>query len=87
VYSSDDAVNWEKQTEKILREPGKIKGDDAKGQHCDVVVSGDRAFIFYFVHQDAGKGRNTHIQVAELEYKDGKITCDRNKDAYVNLIP
>lgn len=84
VYSSSDLVNWKRQPENILKEPGTGKDDGAKGQHCDVVVNQGRAFVFYFVHQNA---RVTRLQVAELEYKDGKITCDRNKPAYINLVP
>lgn len=84
VYSSDDMVKWKRQPENILREPGTGKDDGAKGQHCDIVVSEDRAFVFYFVHQNP---RVTRLQVAELEYIDGKITCDRNKPTYIKLKP
>jgi len=84
IYSSEDMVNWKRQPENILREPGTGKDDGAKGQHCDVVVSKDRAFVFYFVHQSP---RVTRLQVAELEFKDGKITCDRNKPTYIKLKP
>jgi len=31
--------------------------------------------------------RITRLQVAELEYLDGKISCDRNKPTYVTLKP
>jgi len=53
VYSSTDLVNWKRQAENILREPGTGKDDGAKGQHCDVVVNKGRAFVYYFVHQNA----------------------------------
>lgn len=84
IYSSEDMVNWKRQPANILREPGKGKDDGAKGQHCDVIVSKDRAFVVYFVHQNP---RVTRLQVAELEYKDGMITCDRNKPVYIRLKP
>jgi hypothetical protein len=84
IYSSEDMVNWKRQPNNILREPGTGKDDGAKGQHCDVVVSNERAFVIYFVHQNQ---RVTRLQVAELEYKDGLITCDRNEPTYIKLKP
>ena len=84
VYSSPDLENWTKQAKNILREPGTGKADGAKGQHCDVVVSQGQAFVFYFVHQNA---RITQLQVAELEYDNGEMTCDRNKPVYIHLQP
>ena len=84
IYSSPDLENWTKQSKNILREPGTGKADGAKGQHCDVVVNQGRAFVFYFVHQNA---RITQLQVAELEYDNGELKCDRNKPVYMNLQP
>jgi hypothetical protein len=59
------------------------------------VVSGDRAFLFYFIHQggrdadpnDPYSERRSLIQVAELEYRDGELTCDRDKPTYIQLQP
>lgn len=95
VYSSPDATKWTAQADPILREPGKAPTDRSKGQHADVVVSGDRAYIIYFVHQggpDAKPGeplwqRHTVLQIAELQYKDGQLTCDRDAPAHVWLAP
>ena len=95
VYSSSDCLKWERQANNVLKEPGVVPTDRSKGSHADVVVSGDRAFIFYFVHQrgadaegkDAGWNRRTVIQVAELEYRDGAIVCDRNKPVPIALVP
>lgn len=95
VFSSDDATKWTAQPAPILAEPGQTPTDRQKGQHADVVVNGDRAFIFYFTHQAGADAdpkdpmwhRRTLIQVAELEYKDGLLTCDRNKPTYVRLRP
>jgi hypothetical protein len=59
-------------------------------------VNGDRAYIFYFTHPGrtpANKGKDNYetrrssIQVAELEYLDGQITCDRDKPVYIKLNP
>lgn len=49
VYRSADANSWEKQG-VILRSPGKRKDDGVRASHPCVVVSGERAFVFYFTH-------------------------------------
>ena len=95
VYESDDCQKWTRKVKNLLEEPGKGPADTAKGGHPDVVVSGDRAFLFYFVHpgredadpNDPYAGRRSVIQVVELEYKDGEITCDRDKPTYILLQP
>jgi len=94
VYSSDDLFNWSRQEKNILQEPGTGEDDKVIGGHPNVVVSGDRAYIFYFTHpgrtpvnqgKDNYETRRSSIQVAELEYIDGQITCDRNKPVYIKL--
>lgn len=93
VLSSTDAEHWVEQPERLLPDAGVMPTDKAKGQHPDIQVIGDKAFIFYFVHQeneveassDDRYGQRTVIQVAELAIKDGKLTLDRN--AKVNLAP
>jgi len=93
VYKSDDCLKWTRQKENLLKEPGQIATDRSKGQHADVFVSGDRAFIFYFTHQggkDAAEGdkyadRRTVIQVGELKYEDGRLTCHRDEPTRVFL--
>lgn len=95
VYSSDDCQKWTRQKDNLLKEPGQSPTDRSKGQHADVVVSGDRAFLFYFVHQGGRDGdpndpyaqRRSVIQVVELEYKNGELTCDRDKPTYILLQP
>jgi predicted GH43/DUF377 family glycosyl hydrolase len=95
LYYSDDMQQWTKQPERILEKPGKGPEDQAIGGHADVVVNGDRAFVFYFTHPGRTKenpapansvdSRRSLIQVAELELKDGVITCDRDKSVYIHL--
>ncbi|SPF44917.1 Glycosyl hydrolase family 32 domain protein [Candidatus Sulfopaludibacter sp. SbA4] len=93
VYSSADCLAWTRQADNLLKEPGTTPTDRSKGQHVDVVVSGGRAYLFYFVHQGGkdgeGKGaewqRHTVLQVAELEFRDRRITCDRNKPTRIAL--
>ncbi|MCC8174149.1 MAG: family 43 glycosylhydrolase, partial [Odoribacter sp.] len=94
IFYSDDLLNWTKQEELILDKPGKGKDDATSGLHADVVVNKDRAYIFYFTHPgrteentgvDNYKTRRSSVQVAELEYKDGKIICDRDKLVFIHL--
>ncbi len=94
VYRSSDALNWERQKDNLLREPGTGADDQVKGGHPDVVVSGDRAFVFYFTHpgrrgEDARKDgfeqRRSSIQVAELFEKEGQLFCDRNQPVKIGL--
>lgn len=93
VYRSDDAIKWERQG-MILDKNGTRPEDSPTGAHADVVVAGEKAYIFYFTHP----GRKTHfaatlqpdgtytydekrssIQVAELIYKDGTLTTLRDE--------
>jgi hypothetical protein len=93
ILRSDDATHWTEQKGYILGEPGHKATDRAKGQHADVVVDGDRAFIYYFVHQenepeaatDDRWRQRTVIQVAELVYKDGRLEVDRERDVAFRL--
>lgn len=97
VYSSDDLLKWNKQATRILEKPGKGKDDGAIGGHCDVVVNGNKAYVFYFTHPGRTKAspapansvaaKRSVIQVAELEWKDGELTCDRDKPVYIRLQP
>jgi hypothetical protein len=91
VYRSRDMLTWEKQENRLLEEPGIGSEDGAIGQHPDVVVAGDRAYIYYFVHpgrlnkEDGYEKRRSLIQVAELNFENGWLTCDRNRDTVVEL--
>jgi hypothetical protein len=91
IYSSDDLINWKRQEKNILQIPGKGTDDQVIGGHPGVVVTGDKAFIFYFTHPGriAGeRGENTKrssIQVAELEFENGQIMCDRDKPVFIDL--
>lgn len=95
VLRSDDAEHWTQQDGYILAEPGRQPTDRGMGQHPDVVVDGERAFIYYFVHQggepEAGADpywrQRTVIQAAELIYRDGKLTVDRNAGVDIRLAP
>jgi hypothetical protein len=94
IYSSDDLVTWQRQPSNILQQPGSGADDGVIGGHADVVVQGDRAFIYYFTHPgrtpenkgvDSYDTRRSSLQVAELEYVEGQIVCNRDKPVYVKL--
>jgi hypothetical protein len=95
VYSSTDLLHWQAHGERLLEAPGKGRDDQAIGGHCDVVVSGDRAYLYYFTHPGRSKAspapenstaaRRSVIQVTELRYQKGRLFCDRNEPTYVKL--
>jgi hypothetical protein len=83
VWSSRDYLNWKPQEQNL------------PGSHGDVVVSGDRAYLFYFTGlgkenidpNDPYSKRRAVIQVTELKYKDDSLTCDIDKPTYIQLLP
>ncbi len=96
LYKSDDLLDWKRQPGNLLQGVGIGKDDGVNGQHPDVVVNNGRAYLFYFTHpgrvdsiprSDWYQKRRSSIQVVELEYKNDKITCDRDKTTYINLLP
>ncbi|ADY54257.1 Glycosyl hydrolase family 32 domain protein [Pseudopedobacter saltans DSM 12145] len=96
VFYSDDLLNWKKQEKEILFEPGKGKDDGVMGGHPDVVINDGKAYIFYFTHpgktpenkgKDGHEQRRSVIQLAELKYEDGKLSCDRDQPVYIQLKP
>ena len=93
VFRSPDALHWSKQPDNLLATPGTGPDDNDIGRHCDVVLSGDRAFLFYFTHPGiAGHGdehdrRRSSIQVTELHEENGWLKCDRNQPTLISLLP
>jgi len=97
VYHSDDLLNWKKQSSRLLEEGGTGKDDGVMGNHCDVVVNNDKAYIFYFTHPGRTKinparpnsfeAKRSVIQVVELKYNSGELSCDRNQPTFINLKP
>ena len=98
VYKSDDFTNWCRWGENLLQMPGTRKDDTAMGNHADILVHGEKAFIFYFVQPEFTKEmRDNHniimtykeakasIQVAELKVEDGELICNRNQESYFEL--
>jgi len=90
-FISEDGTNWE-YNNTILNSPGKRPDDNEQGRHPDVMVIGDKAYIFYFTHPgriykngtevsepELLRYRRSSLEVAELEWVNGKIICDRDK--------
>lgn len=94
VFVSTDLTTWQRNG-LILDRSGKRTDDAGVGLHADVVVEGDRAFIFYFTHPErTGKQeqptqalRRSSVQVAELVVRDGVLTCDRDAEPATLLDP
>ena len=96
VYRSDDLNTWKRIPGNLLESPGTGKDDGVKGGHPDVIVNGGRAYLFYFTHpgrvdsipeENWYEKRRSSIQVVELKYVDGRISCDRNKTTFIDLKP
>ena len=94
VHYSNDATHWTRQEgENLLSKPGAGEQDGVMGNHADVVLAGEKAYLFYFTHpgrlpgvkDDGPAQRRTVIQVAELELLDGRLRCNRDKPVSVNL--
>ena len=94
VYQSNDLLHWLPQPVRILERPGTGPEDGTKGGHPYVIVNGDRAFVFYFLHPgrtpdnesvDNSETRRSLIQVAELHETNGITSCDRDEPVYINL--
>jgi hypothetical protein len=94
VFSSNDFIDWKRQEKNILQIPGTGEDDKVIGGHADVIVNDDKAYVFYFTHPgrtSENKGidnletRRSSIQIAELEYTNGEIVCNRDKPVQINL--
>ncbi len=99
VFRSEDAVNWERKND-ILNIPGKRPYDDDFGQHADVLVNGDNAFVYYFINTKRNRNeqggmkfpldfeeRRSLVQVAQLDFDGENLTCDRDRQFVSSLIP
>jgi hypothetical protein len=71
VWNSEDCLNW------------KLQDQALPGSHGDVVVSGDRAWWFYFTE----RGRRAVINAVELRVAEGKlIPGDPEQPTFMNLL-
>ncbi|MDP4209377.1 MAG: family 43 glycosylhydrolase [Bacteroidota bacterium] len=97
VHRSVDGNTWTVQPGGPLMpdDEGTGKDDVPNALHANVVISNDRAYMYYFTHpgrigadkkKDTYEQRRTSIQVVELELDDaGWITANRNKPTYVKM--
>lgn len=96
VLRSDDLTTWEHQG-LILDRPGSRPEDGVIGQHADVVVQGETAYIFYFTHpgrvgdltddDTSHATRRSSLQVAAARVVDGRLCCDRDEAVRMDLAP
>jgi hypothetical protein len=85
VWRSDDCLHWTPQDETLI------------GNHGDVVISGDRAWWFFFGGRLPGSPSNapqaaprraTAINVLELSVVDGKLIAgDPARPTFIDLKP
>jgi len=85
IYQSQSGTsNWQ-YSSTILKQPGERAKDNARGDHPGILKLHNRVYILYFVHfrddDENPEGRKTVLQAAELEYRDHKIICNRDKFA------
>jgi GH43 family beta-xylosidase len=94
VYRSPDARNWTRQPDNLLQQPGQGLDDQVIGGHPDVVVSGGRAFLFYFTHpgrrgadakKDGPEQRRSSIQVTELLASGDWLRVERDAPTQILL--
>jgi hypothetical protein len=95
LYRSDDAVGW-RRVGTLLQQPGTGPDDKVVGHHPDVILSGDRAYLFYFTHPgqassgaDGADPRRSSLQVVELAYDPSRqvLTADRDAPTRIGLRP
>ena len=92
VFRSEDLAHWV-YNNTILDRPGMRPDDIDQGRHADVQVVDGKAIILYFTHPgrvypndgpedpdgNRYRYRRSSLQVAELAYVNGKLTCDRDR--------
>jgi hypothetical protein len=95
LYRSDDALDWSR-VGTLLQTPGTGPDDTGAGHHPDVILSGDRAYLFYFVQPGTSAipggppdNRRSSIQVVELKYDavNNTLAADRNSPTMIYLQP
>jgi hypothetical protein len=95
LYRSEDARNWVR-VRRMLQDHGTGRDDTGVGHHPEVIISDNRAYLFYFVQPgtSATPGRppdhrRSSIQVVELKYEatNNTLTADRNAPTMIHLQP
>ena len=59
------------------------------GHHPEIILSGDRAYMFYFVQPGVQESKRSSLQVVELKYDPASqtLTADRNAPTLIHLLP
>lgn len=92
VFTTDDFDNWTKQEGRYLIDG---QGGQDRGNHADVEVAGDHAYMFYFsgireTDPQTGKPvrrRGSAVYVTELKIDDeGRLYCDTTQPCGINLL-
>jgi hypothetical protein len=90
IYRSTDCRHWERQA-NFMTERG-TRPHDVGAAHAEVIVNGDAAYMFYWTsgreHVDPERFRFhqvARLQVARLEFSNGTLTCDRDREFELNL--
>ena len=91
TYCSNDLESWAPGS-TILASRGRRVDDSWMGQHADVLVQGENAYIFYFTHPQRAdyiteentevqpySWRRSSLQVALLKLKGDRLHCDRDE--------
>ncbi len=95
IFHSDDALNWTKQESPYL--VSGLEGvDGSMGNHADVEVIDDHAYMFYFSNipsetdPESGKKirrRGSAVYVVELQLaEDGTVSCDVTAPCMINML-
>lgn len=83
IYESKNGIDGWSYNNTILSEPGKRDKDNFRGAHPGILTTADGAYVIYHVHYqppDTKYGsRRTVLQIAQLELKDGKVVCERDR--------
>ncbi len=87
VLKSENGREFIEEPYLLLADVGQKPTDKSIGNHADIIVRKNRAFIFYFVAQkneveakaDPYYGQKSVIQVAEIKYIGGRLIIDRNE--------
>jgi hypothetical protein len=94
VYRSQDGLAWKRQKGNLLQQPGQGADDQVIGGHADVVVSGGRAYLFYFTHpgrrgadaaKDGVEQRRSSLQVTELIQEGDTLRVERDAPTRITL--
>jgi hypothetical protein len=98
VFGSDDATNWVKQPEYLIAgipagesvggNPGRVRYiEGTRGNHADIEVVGERAYMFYFSSvemKDGATGLGVFVQEL-IHNADGTISCDPTAPCFIDL--